>query len=335
MAAQTKDTMYVIVGAYDDVEPALADYEAVKALYREVRSSHDFDAAVIAKDDRGKVRIVRKHEEPTRHGAAVGLGWGLAVGVTAALFPPVGIGLAAAAGGSGAAVGGVVGHASGGMSRSVLKELGETLDEGHAGLIAVYATDLADQVVANVRAANRLRYAATEFAADQLADDLARAETDAARPAAERPEAGRPDPRGAGGHDGDRRLTGPLVTGTTTRAPELGAHVGRRRRPARPRRGAGAADPGAGRARAPGHRGRRAQDAGRHPPAAECARDLRTAGPGRRRPAAGRGAPLARRRAGRRARRRGAADAGARGRSRPAPTAGPGPPARPGSPTPS
>ncbi len=179
MAGQTKDTMYVIVAAYDDVDTALADYEAVKALYREIRSSHDFDAAVIAKDDRGKVRIVRKHEQPTRHGAAVGLGWGLAIGVTAALFPPVGIGLAAAAGGSGAAVGGVVGHASGGMSRSVLKELGETLDEGHAGLIAVYATDLADQVVASVRAANRLRYAATEVAADRLAADLARAETEA------------------------------------------------------------------------------------------------------------------------------------------------------------
>ncbi len=179
MAAETKDTMYVIVGAYDDVDTALTDYEAVKALYRELRSSHEFDAAVIAKDERGRVRIVRKHEEPTRHGAAVGLGWGLAVGVTAALFPPVGIGLAVAAGGSGAAVGGVVGHASGGMSRSVLKELGETLDEGHAGLIAVYATDLADHVVATVRAANRLRYAATEFAADELAADLARAEAEA------------------------------------------------------------------------------------------------------------------------------------------------------------
>lgn len=183
MAGQTKDTLYVIVGAYDDIEPAMVDYEAVKALYRELRSSHEFDAAVIAKDDRGRVRIVRKHEQPTRHGAAVGLGWGLAVGVTAALFPPVGIGLAAAAGGSGAAVGGVVGHASGGMSRSVLKELGETLDEGHAGLIAVYATDLADQVVATVRAANRLRYAATEFAADRLAEELARAGSDATRTA--------------------------------------------------------------------------------------------------------------------------------------------------------
>ena len=98
MAKQEKDTLYVIAAAYDDVDAAVADYEAVKGLYREVRTSHDFDAAVIAKDEDGKVQIVKKHEQPTRHGAAVGLGWGLAVGVTAALFPPVGIGIAAAGG---------------------------------------------------------------------------------------------------------------------------------------------------------------------------------------------------------------------------------------------
>ena len=171
----TQDTLYVIAAAYDDVDLALADYDAVKALYREVRTSHDFDAAVIAKDENGKVHIVKKHEQPTRHGAAVGLGWGLAVGVAAALFPPIGIGIAAA-GGAGAAIGGVAGHASGGMSRGSLKDLGETLDAGQAGLIAVYETNLAEQVVANIKAANRLVYRATDFAADQLAADLAQAE---------------------------------------------------------------------------------------------------------------------------------------------------------------
>ena len=104
-------------------------------------TSHDFDAAVIAKDEDGKVRIVKKHEQPTRHGAAVGLAWGLAAGVVAALFPPVGIGIAAA-GGVGAAIGGVAGHASGGMSRSDLKDLGEALDAGQAGLVAVYEVNL-------------------------------------------------------------------------------------------------------------------------------------------------------------------------------------------------
>ena len=121
MAKQEKDILYVVAAAYDDVDTAVSDYEAIKALYQEVKTSHDFDAAVLAKDEDGKVSIVKKHEQPTRHGAAVGLGWGLAVGVTAALFPPVGIGLATA-GAGGAAIGAVAGHASGGMSRGDLKE---------------------------------------------------------------------------------------------------------------------------------------------------------------------------------------------------------------------
>jgi len=139
MAQQEKDVLYVIAASYDDTDAAVADYEAIKALYREVKSSHDFDASVIAKGEDGKVRVVKKHEEPTRHGAAKGLAWGLAVGVTAALFPPVGIGMAAATGAGGAAIGAVAGHASGGMSRGDLKELGDTLDAGQAGLIVVYA----------------------------------------------------------------------------------------------------------------------------------------------------------------------------------------------------
>src|SRR5918998_6595076 len=105
------DTLYVIAAAYDDVDDAIADYDAVKSLYHEVRTSHDFDAAVIAKDEDGKVRIVKKHEQPTRHGAAVGLGWGLAAGVAAVLFPPVGIGIAAA-GATGATIGGGGRHPS-------------------------------------------------------------------------------------------------------------------------------------------------------------------------------------------------------------------------------
>ena len=177
MATQDKDTLYVIAAAYDDVDLAVADYEAVKELYRAVKTSHDFDAAVIAKDEDGKVRIVKKHEQPTRHGAAVGLGWGLAAGVVAALFPPVGIGIAAA-GGAGAVIGGVAGHASGGMSRADLKDLGDALDAGQAGLVAVYETNLADQIAANIKAANRIVSKATDMAADQLAADMKKAEAE-------------------------------------------------------------------------------------------------------------------------------------------------------------
>ena len=171
------DTLYVLAAAYDDPADAVEDYEAVKALYYAVKTSHDFDAAVIAKDDAGKVSIVKKHEQPTRHGAAVGLGWGLAAGVAAALFPPIGIlGAVAVGAGGGAAIGAVTGHASGGMSRSDLKELGETLDAGTAGLLVVYEANLAEQVTANIKAANRLISRATDMAADQLAADMKQAD---------------------------------------------------------------------------------------------------------------------------------------------------------------
>jgi uncharacterized membrane protein len=171
------DTLYVLAAAYDSEHSAVEDYEAVKALYYAVKTSHEFDAAVIAKDDDGKVSIVKKHEQPTRHGAAVGLGWGLAAGVAAALFPPVGIlGALAVGAGGGAAIGAVAGHAHGGMSRTDLKELGETLDDGTAGLLVVYEANLAEQVAANVKAANKVLSKETDMAADRLAEDLKQAD---------------------------------------------------------------------------------------------------------------------------------------------------------------
>ncbi|WP_211489957.1 hypothetical protein [Georgenia thermotolerans] len=66
----------------------------------------------------------------------------------------------------------MTGHATKGMSRDDLKDLGETLDAGTAGLIAVYATNMADQIAANIKAANRVVSRATDMAADQLAADL-------------------------------------------------------------------------------------------------------------------------------------------------------------------
>jgi uncharacterized membrane protein len=83
-------------------------------------------------------------------------------------------------GGAGAAIGAVSGHVSGGMKRGDLKELGEVLDEGDAGLVVVYATNLADQVAANIKAANRLVSKVTEMAADDLARGIKEAESVAA-----------------------------------------------------------------------------------------------------------------------------------------------------------
>jgi uncharacterized membrane protein len=178
------DTLFIGAASYSSVDDAVADYEAVKALYYEIETSHDFDAAVIAKNSEGKVEIVKKHEQPTRHGAAHGLGWGLAAGAVAALFPAVGIlGALAIGGGAGAAIGAVSGHVSGGMHRDDLRDIGEVLDEGRAGLIVVYAANMADQIAANIKAANRTIARQTDMAADDLAREIKDAEALAAGPA--------------------------------------------------------------------------------------------------------------------------------------------------------
>jgi uncharacterized membrane protein len=167
------DTLLVLAASYDNVAEAEADYEAVKALYYEIKTSHEFDAAVVARSEDGKLEVVKKHEQPTRHGAAHGLGWGLAIGAVCAILPGVGLlGGLVVGGAGGAAIGAVTGHIRGGMDDSDLKGLGEVLDQGQAGLIVVYATNMADQVAANIKAVNRFVSKEIDANADELAKQL-------------------------------------------------------------------------------------------------------------------------------------------------------------------
>lgn len=171
------DVLMVLAASYDNVKDAESDYEAIKALYKDRKTSNEFDAAVLAREADGSVKVVKKHEQPTRHGAARGLGWGLAIGAATALFPPVGLlGALAVGGAAGASIGAVRGHVKGGMKDSDLKELGEVLEKGQAGLIAVYETNLSDQVVASIKADNRRISKQMDADADELAKELHEAE---------------------------------------------------------------------------------------------------------------------------------------------------------------
>jgi uncharacterized membrane protein len=179
MQMSEKDMLLVLGASYDDREDAERDYEAIKALYREVGVTHDFDAAVLERDDDGEVHVLKKHEQPTRHGAAKGLGWGLAIGAATAIFPAIGLaGGLVAGGGAGAAIGAVKGHMEGGMKDEDLEELGAVLEKGRYGLIAVYATNMADQIAANIKAVNRYVSAEIDASADELAAQIKAAEAD-------------------------------------------------------------------------------------------------------------------------------------------------------------
>src|SRR3954467_6068641 len=169
------DTLLAYVGVYDDVAQAEADYDAVKALHTDAGLIDAYDAAVIERRDGGKTKIVKKHETPTRAGGVLGGGMGLATGLVVALFPfaAVGGGLLLGTTAGGAILGAVAGHAAAGMSRHDLKELGEHLDAGTAGLVVVAVSDMGAKVEAAMERATQLEQ-------KQLQADIAELERDAA-----------------------------------------------------------------------------------------------------------------------------------------------------------
>ena len=163
------DTFVAYIGVYASAEDAEADYDAVKQLHVEADMLDAYDAAVIVRTDKGKVKITKKHETPTRVGGVLGAGVGLATGLVVALFPfaAIGGGLLAATTGGGAVLGAVAGHAAAGMSRHDLKELGEELDNGEAGLVVVGVADVGAKIERAMKKAEKVE--TKELKADNAA----------------------------------------------------------------------------------------------------------------------------------------------------------------------
>ena len=152
------DTFIAYIGVYGSEADAEADYEAIKDLHTDVDLIDAYDAALIVRRDDGKVKIAKKHETPTRVGGVLGGGVGLATGLVVALFPfaAIGGGLLVGVTAGGAVLGAVAGHAAGGMSRGDLKELGEHLDKGQAGLVVVGVSDMGAKIEAAMKKAEKL-----------------------------------------------------------------------------------------------------------------------------------------------------------------------------------
>jgi uncharacterized membrane protein len=167
------DTFIVYVGVYPDVEAAEADYDAVKDLHLNAGLIDAYDAAVIHRREDGKVKITKKHETPTRVGGVVGGGVGLATGLVVALFPfaAIGGGLLAATTAGGSVLGAVAGHAAAGMSRSDLKDLGEELDEGQAGLVVVGASDMGAKIEREMKRAEKVATKELKADSDEIERD--------------------------------------------------------------------------------------------------------------------------------------------------------------------
>src|SRR6185436_439396 len=178
------DTLLVVVGVYGSVDDAKADYELVGDLHTEAGLIDAYDAAVIERTDKGKTKIVKKHETPTRVGGVLGGGMGLATGLVVALFPfaAVGGGLLVGTTAGGAILGAIAGHAAAGMSRHDLKELGEQLDEGTAGLVVVAVSDMGAKVERAMQRAEKLQQKQLEADVSEIEADVSEIERSAAGP---------------------------------------------------------------------------------------------------------------------------------------------------------
>src|SRR5262252_10508904 len=142
----TANATFIYVAAYPDEMAAQADYQAVKDLHASGLVG-SYDAAVVTKDGNGKVHE-NKDETATRHGAWWGVAAGAALG---AIFPPSILASAAAGG----VIGGVSGHLAKGMSRSRVKELGDFIEPGQAGLVVVGESQLEDAIEEAVTRADK------------------------------------------------------------------------------------------------------------------------------------------------------------------------------------
>ena len=123
------EQVIVFAGTYGSLHEAELDFETIKDLHEE-KLVGKYEAAVFTKQDDGSVKIIDTDKNSRRKGLKIGVAAGAVVGI---LFPPSLIAGALAGGG----VGLLTSHFTKGLKRGEVKELGELLDEGQAGIVFV------------------------------------------------------------------------------------------------------------------------------------------------------------------------------------------------------
>ena len=119
----------VYAAAYESLDDAKDDFQGIKELHKE-KWIGKYEAALFTKNDDGSVKI---HDQDAT-GRARGLKLGAVIGVAVGIIFPVTLLAGALAGGG---IGLLGGHLTKGLSRGDIKDLGELLDDGEAGIVLV------------------------------------------------------------------------------------------------------------------------------------------------------------------------------------------------------
>jgi uncharacterized membrane protein len=172
--AMTKKPLVAFIATYDDVSDARQDYEEIKQAHSKGFIG-EYDAAVVWKNDKGKVEIDSVSEEASRKWLWAGLGAGALVGL---IFPPSILATSAI----GALSGAVIGRFRDGIPQDDLEQIGAALSGDNAALVVV-AEDRVTEGLAKIGAkldASKKQIEATlsddsAVAAEQLQEAIAKA----------------------------------------------------------------------------------------------------------------------------------------------------------------
>jgi uncharacterized membrane protein len=131
----------LIVATFTDDSTAGAALDAVRRLRGDGLAAIE-DAAVVRKDDDGKVRVKSSIDSGAVGGAVVG---GLLGAIFLVFFPLIGII-------GGAVAGGLIGHSIGGhVDKSFVDDVSKQLEAGQSALFILLSSDHVDAVIAALR----------------------------------------------------------------------------------------------------------------------------------------------------------------------------------------
>jgi len=158
------NSFIMFAGEYQNLAEAQEDFEAIKTLHQADFVGY-YESALFTKEEGGKVKIINTDETPRAHGAVGGAIAGAVIGL---IFPPSLLAMAA----GGGALGALIGHVARGMPRKDIKEIGEMLDEGQAGIIFVGEPTFEEGVEKLMKKADKVMKKEIQAEADEMKKEL-------------------------------------------------------------------------------------------------------------------------------------------------------------------
>ena len=132
------DPKLLYIAAYDDVDGAQQDFDALKELVRAGAIFVDV-AVLVSRDDDGKISV-KENAHEVAGGSMVGAAAGFVIGL---IFPPGLIAATVVGGGAGAGVGKLVSHHRG---SEIKKDVEQVLPAGSSGIVTIVDITLKSKV---------------------------------------------------------------------------------------------------------------------------------------------------------------------------------------------